>query len=185
MEKIGLVICTTGLRESQLARARETYIRSAEQCGVNLELRIYRDPDPSPGNLAHLVGIRNQALDCCQERWAFFCDDDDFVFDNHVRILTAAMVNHPLATVVMSQAQDAKGKRLGFTLACSLVNVDRFRMTGWMCPPEGGEDFFTLSTLQVRGHQVVKEPTITWQVCDEVPSLTRKKRVELHKKSRR
>lgn len=192
MEKIALIVSTTGSRPEQLARCLASHHKAAEICGIDIIERIFLDRNPANPNLrkstgpggapwvmAHLVETRNRALNLVDERWAFLCDDDDFVLQNHVNVLQGSRVNNPLATVLMGQCQDANKKPLGFTLSCCLINVDRFRMVGWMCPPDGGEDFYTLSTLAVRGHIIVKEPAITWQVNNDIPSLTRPKRVEL------
>jgi hypothetical protein len=181
IDKIELVICTTRLRPIQLRRCLESFYKSSEKCGLKIIERVYVDNNPSR-NLSHIVQVRNLAVDTCEEKLALLCDDDDYVVDNHINVLLSAYINNPKATVVMSQAfKDDKNKPIGFSLSCSLINVERFKMLGWLCPPEGGEDFFTLSTLQARGHLIVKCPYVTWKVCDDTPSLTRDERIELNK----
>lgn len=175
MEPIGLVICTTGDRPEQLQQCLATHESAAFLAGVTLRQYVYFDANPIRGDMRHLVDVRNAALNRCAERWTLFCDDDDYVFQDHLLALMAALAGAPLSTVIMTQAKPVGG----WTLACSLVNTDRFRMTGWLCPPTGGEDFYTASTLTVRGHLITRDKRTTWQVCDDVPSLTRAERIEL------
>jgi hypothetical protein len=177
---LGLVVCTTGSRVENLIRCLNSFDVAEKESNSSIIKRVFTDIRPSK-ELSHLVEVRNRAMDNVDERWALLCDDDDFVFSNHLKVLLSMRCNYPNATVLMTQACNLDSKPLGFTISCSMVNVDRFRMVNWLCPNSGGEDFFTLSTLQARGHLIIKEPTVTWQVCDDTPSLTRDVRVELQK----
>ena len=178
---IKVVICTIPGREVALARCIDSWRNSANQISAELNEHIYMDPKPNRA-LHHIVKVRNDALYSVDDRWVFLCDDDDIALPSCVQVLLSSMANNPRATVIMGQAQDSVGTPRGFSLACSLINVDRFKMVNWLCPPEGGEDFFTLSTLEARHHLVIREPRITWQVNDDIPSSTRDLRVELQPK---
>lgn len=178
LEQIGLVICTTNKRLEQRSRCIDSFRQAIQGTGIQLVNRIFIDSRPSR-SLEHLVNVRNMAMNQCEERWAFICDDDDFVLNNHAETLLLYRLDNPTSTVIIGQAQNDKEKPIGWTIACSLINVDRFRMVNWLCPSEGGEDFYTTSTLEVRGHKIVCCPQVTWQVCNDCPSLTRDERIEL------
>lgn len=144
---------------------------------VELVPRVYVD-HAADRAIGHLSAVFNRAVDATEERWAFFSADDDHVTIDHVSVCLRARSLATLATAILTQASGPDGHGQGWTIANSFLNIDRFRMVGWLTPSSGGEDFYTCSTLEVRGHQVVRDPHATWIVGLDVPSLTRDVRVE-------